>query len=97
MKIKGTFTSVWDGGTTIVTNAILDSDTGEVITEPVDALVDTLDDEYFTAEDEDFKISPKDFKICPNCHTHILKTVMMPGIGHTYNKVKVCSDPNCEN
>jgi hypothetical protein len=89
MKIKGTFTSVWDCNTLIETPAELDTETGEVIALAIDGNldVDILEDEYFTeSESED------EHTICPECHDFILKTITKDG-----HDVKVCSDPNCEN
>ena len=92
MNMKGTFVSVWDGGTEIRTPAELDLSTGEVITESVEAgNVEILDREYFESETGD------ELDICPDCHTYILKAVMKEGIGHTLTEVFVCSDPDCDN
>ena len=90
MKLKGQFTSIWDGGTEIVTDAVLDTETGEIVTESVDAPVETLDDEYFESDDEIYEV-------CPDCHTHILKIVMKEAIGKTLYEDKVCTDPDCIN
>ena len=89
--IKGTFVSVWDGGVEIRTTGELNTETGEVTCDTVEAgNVETLDREYFeTADDE--------YEICPECHEYILKTVMKEGIGKTLNEVQVCSNPDCDN
>jgi len=81
---KGTFTSVWDGGFEVTTNAELNEETGEVIAESVD--VDDLDlefleREYFTDEDG------KGYQVCSECHNYIM-TIEDDSL--------ICSDPNCE-
>lgn len=94
--MKGTFVSVWDGGTEIRTPAELDEQTGEVTTESVEAgNVEILDREYF--ESSEFFNSGEEFEICPECHTFITKVVMKEGIGKTLYEARVCSDPNCDN
>ena len=90
---KGTFTSVWDGGFEVTTNAELNEVTGEVIAESVDVEdldLEYLDHEYFSDEDGN------DWKICPTCHSYIITNKMFDGIGHTYEEREVCSDPDCE-
>ena len=94
--MKGTFVSVWDGGTEIRTPAELNTETGEVTTESTDAgNVEVLDREYF--ESTEFFNAGEEFEICPDCHTHILKLVMKEGIGHTLHEELVCTDPDCDN
>ena len=89
---KGTFTSVWDGGVEITTPAELDETTGEVFPVSVEVEgLDVLDREYFTDEDGD------EYKVCPECHTYIMKTIMVDGIGSCLDEKSVCSDPDCEN
>jgi hypothetical protein len=96
MKIKGVFTSVWDDDVEIVTKAILDTETGEVTAETAEVEnLDILQREFFTSEE--FANAGEEYEICPECHTFILKVVMKDGIGHTYEEVNVCSDPDCEN
>ena len=89
--LKGKFTSVWDGGTEITTPAELNTETGEVSTESVDAV---LDREFFTSDE--FHNAGEEFEVCPECHEYILKTVMKEEVGKTYEAL-VCSDPNCDN
>jgi len=85
MIIKGQFTSVWDGGE-VVTESVLDTDTGELSTVSVDANdIGTLEREYF--EDK----TGEEYEVCPECHDHIMKTVMNPGVGHDLNEEKECS------
>lgn len=88
----GTFVSVWDDGTEIRTPAILDETSGAIDAETADVEnVDILQREYFESSD------CEEYEICPECHEYILKTVMRDGVGHTYNEVRVCSNPDCEN
>lgn len=94
--MKGIFVSVWDGGTEIRTDAILNEETGEVTTKSVEADdVDSLDREYF--ESSEFHNSGEEFEICPECHEYILKVVMKEGIGKTLYEEKVCSNLDCCN
>ncbi len=94
--MKGTFVSVWDGGTEIRTNAELDEQTGEVTTETTEAgNIEVLDREYF--ESSEFFNNGEEFEICPECHTFITKVVMKEGEGKTLYEARVCSDPNCDN
>lgn len=91
MILKGTFTSVWDGDVEITTPAELDTETGEVTTEAVEAGdVDTLDSEYFTDE------NGNEYEICTECHEYILHTCMEPGIGHNLDELKRCKNPDCD-
>ena len=88
---KGTFTSVWDNDVEISTPAELDTETGEVSAESVDAGdVDILEEEYFTDEDGE------EYEVCPECHEYIIVTSMEDGIGHTLNEVKRCKNPDCD-
>jgi hypothetical protein len=90
--MKGTFVSVWDGGSEIRTNAVLNTETGEVIAESVDAGdVENLDREYFQSNEDD------EYEICPECHEFILKTVIDEGIGKSLFERQVCSNPDCCN
>ena len=92
MILKGTFTSIWDGDVDITTPAILDTETGEVTTESVEADdVDILDREYFTDEDDN------EYEVCTECHNFILKSAIKEGISKTLDEVQVCSDSECEN
>ena len=91
--MKGTFTSVWDDGTLITTPATLNKRTGEVTTKAIDTNIDAgLKREYFSpADDEDDEI-----EVCTTCHSHILKPVMNPGMGHDLNEEPECMNPDCE-
>lgn len=92
--MNGIFTSVWDGGSQISTSAELNEITGEVSTQSVDVEkfdLENLDEEYFTDD------NGKEYSICPTCHTFIMKTIMVDGIGSCYDEKTVCSDPDCEN
>lgn len=90
---KGTFTSVWDGGNEVVSDAELNEITGEVIAETVDVYgldLEILEREFFTDE------QGNEYTVCPECHKFIMTTKMFDGIGHTYNEREVCSDPDCD-
>lgn len=92
MITKGTFTSVWDGGIEVSTNAELNTETGEVTVQTaveIDGL-NNLEREYFTDEDED------EHTICPDCHEYIMTTKMFDGIGKCYEERECCSNPDCE-
>ena len=88
---KGTFTSVWDGGTEITTNAILDNETGEITCDSVDpGDVESLDREYFTDGE-----TQEEFRVCTTCHEHILVDPIFEG--ERLPEVElVCSNPYCE-
>jgi hypothetical protein len=91
MILKGTFTSVWDNDVEITTAAELDTETGEVTTEPVDADdVDILEEEYFTDTEGN------QYEVCTECHEYIKVTSMEPGIGHNLDEIKRCKNPDCE-
>ena len=67
--IKGTLTTEWDNGESIVTVATLDLETGEVVRESVevDESFEILDREYFTGQENN------EYDICPECHEYVLK------------------------
>ena len=88
--MKGKFISIWDGGQVVRTTANLDTRTGKITTEPVDADVEILDREYF--ESLEFFNSGEEFEICPECHEYILKLVIKEG-----NEALICSNSECEN
>jgi hypothetical protein len=91
MKLKGTFTSVWDDGTEVTTDAELETETGEVIAEMSDEDPDcTLEREFFTDEEDE------EDEVCTVCHNFILKSVIKEGMGKTLYETEVCSDPYCE-
>jgi len=91
MIIKGTFTSIWDDDNDITTPAELNTKTGEVTAESVEAHdVEILNKEYFTNE------KGEEFEVCPECHEYILHTCMEPGIGHNLDEVKRCKNPDCD-
>ena len=83
--IKGTFTSVWDNGT-VNTAATLNAVTGELTIRTINVgnHLGSLINEYF----ED--LAGNEYEVCPECHDHIMKTVMNPGIGHDLNEEKEC-------
>ena len=87
---KGTFTSVWDGGTTIITPATLDVEVGRVTTESVDVDIDldVLDREFFTDEEGN------EYEICLDCHEYIIKDVEFEHEGELGERV--CSYPYCD-
>ncbi len=87
---KGTFTSVWDGGTTIITPATLDVEVGRVTTESieVDIDIDVLDREFFTDEEGN------EYEICPDCHEFLMKDVEFEHEGELGERV--CSYPYCD-
>ncbi len=90
---KGTFTSVWDGGFEVTTDAELNEETGEVIAESIDIEdldLEYLEREYFTDEEGN------EFTICPICHSYIMTNRMFDGIGKTLEERTVCSDRDCE-
>lgn len=90
--LKGLFTSVWDGGIEVNTPAILVTETGEITAESVDANgLENLEYERFTDEDGE------EYEVCPVCHEHIMKPIMVDGIGHNLDEKFVCSDFTCEN
>jgi hypothetical protein len=89
---KGNFVSIWEEGT-ITTPAELNTETGEITTESVDANgFEHLMEEWFEDSEDG-----EEYEVCPECHEYILKSVMKDGIGSTLDEVQVCSDPECEN
>lgn len=90
--MKGTFISIWDDGIEISSPAELNEQTGELIVEQVSIdNLDILDNEIFIDE------SGNEFEVCEICHNYIMKTIMVDGIGHTYEEKSVCSNKYCEN
>jgi hypothetical protein len=81
--IKGSFTSVWSGGT-VTTPCRLDLNSGELFPEIVDAPEDlgNLEREYFTVSFPSADMD-KEYKVCTSCHEFILKAMK-------------CSNSNCE-
>lgn len=94
--MKGTFVSVWDGGTEISTPATVDPQTGEITSESIEATdVEILEREYF--ESNEFWNQGEEFEVCPVCHEYLTKVVMKEGIGKTLYEERVCMNPDCEN
>lgn len=92
MKLKGTFTSIWDGDTEITTDAELDTETGEVTCESIDVDdmdLECLEREFFTDEDDN------EYRICTTCHEYILVDPIIEG--ERLPEVElVCSNPYCD-
>ena len=90
--IHGTFTSVWDNGSEISTQATLDLKTGEL--ECTSSRVDPdgcLEREYF--EDSDYN----EYEVCKVCHSYIMKGVVNPDdTGCGLHDDEECSDPDCD-
>lgn len=85
-EMKGTFVSHWDCGSVIETPASVNVNTGEITTtasnqNPKGSLVS----EEFIYEDGDSR------KVCPECHDHILKPVMVEGVGKQLEEAFECS------
>lgn len=89
--IKGTFTTIWDGGTEITTSAELDTVSGEISTISVDVVdFDVLEDEYFTSiHGEEYH------NICDECHEFLTRVEMVEGVGKHLHEVKKCMNPDC--
>lgn len=88
--IKGQFHSLWEEGE-VVTSATLNLKTGEVTTEAVAGNgFNHLMEESF--EDEE----GNDYDVCSVCHTHIMRTAIVDGVGKTLMEVQECSNPDCE-
>lgn len=66
--MTGKFISVWDGGTQVITKAMVFDNTGQILTNPVDDVddLDVLDDEFFISNDW------KKYPVCKECHEYIL-------------------------
>lgn len=92
MILNGFFTSFWSDMPEIVTDATLNTETGEVTAESVDVgkEYDNLDSEIFTDD------NGNDYDVCPECHEYILVTSMEDGIGHNLNEVRRCKNPDCD-
>jgi hypothetical protein len=87
------FTTVWDNGTRITTDAKYYPKTGEVSAEPSGVDIDAnLVDEYITLPDD----TDTQIQVCMTCHEYVKKAEMNPGIGHDLNEQQVCSNPDCE-
>lgn len=90
-RIKGHFVSQWENGI-IKTNCELDTKTGELFPETVDAPNDlgSLEKEYFETPDGD------ELPVCPTCHEFILKTAMLPAVGKSLIEGNECSNLDCD-
>ena len=88
--IKGKYVSVWDDGE-VVSSCTLDTDTGELSPEVVDAPdMGALKREYF--EDE----QGNEYQVCPTCHEYVTTTVVTDRADLSYGETEVCSNPDCE-
>jgi hypothetical protein len=90
---KGTFTSVWDDGAVIQTEATLNTKSGHVDTTALEGDNDhgSLEREYFTDQ------AGKEYEICVFCHEYILKTAMVDSqVGIGLVEIQTCSDPDCD-
>jgi hypothetical protein len=106
--IHCSFTSVWNGGSEVVTTpGTYNPDTGEVDAEESSDLIPegTLDREFITLPPYErtpgHVPNPPSFhggeiEVCTTCHAYVMKPVMNPGIGHDLNEEHICSDPDCE-
>ena len=93
--MKCLFTSMWDDGSVIVTPATYDKKTGEVDAVTVDHDTDgCLEREFITIHAE--TDNEEEIEVCTACHTHVMKAVMNPGMGHDLNEEEECSDPDCD-
>lgn len=81
MIVKCKFVSVWDDDIEVITDAELDTESGEILNieqaEDFDSEnVNILTDEYIIAEpkyDEDLdEWDGKYFKVCMDCHEHVI-------------------------
>ncbi len=91
MKINGKFTSVWNDGIKITTDAVLYTDDNSLDIEQSDCCLDgcsILMEEYF--EDDKGNVY---YNVCPECHTHLTKIYMDEGIGKQLFEVTEC--PEC--
>ena len=95
--MKGTFISVWDNAI-IRTPAELDTETGELSTNSVDAEgLEHLIEELF--EDEE----GNEHNVCPDCHEYILKEKDITDTDENGNELPeiagiiICSNPYCTN
>ena len=89
-KIKGHFVSEWTNGT-IKTDCELDTETGELFPETVDANdLGSLEREYFETPDGD------ELPVCSTCHEFIMKTAMLPAVGKSLIEGNECSNLDCD-
>jgi len=90
--IKAKFISVWDEATEIITNAIYNTRTGEVVSESVENLqVESLDRQYLLLK------NGEEIEVCRHCNCHVLRTVVLPdGAGNGCHESLVCADRECQ-
>ena len=107
MKIKGTFISYWDDGSTVSCGSTLDDETGGIIDlEHMDAGVE---DRGGLVKEEFEDADGNTYAICDCCHCHIMKSVMVedpqiptvlmvedPQIPTVLNETLVCSYNACD-
>jgi len=92
MKIKGVFTSLWDGDIEINTKASFNSETGKIKLKPVDVKgLNMLESEIFTTEDDE------QYNVCPCCHRYIMRAKTVDTDGKNLEAVEFCMDPHCDN
>ena len=89
---KGVFRSTWVDCSVIETPATLNLKTGELTVKSSgdDSDHGSLESEVFENEAGDEK------NVCNCCHEYVMKTGMVPGIGHCLDEVSVCSNKDCE-
>ena len=56
MKVKATYVSVWDGGTEVRTNCVVDTETRKVEAVDIGEEGDVLDREYVVIGEEEFAV-----------------------------------------
>lgn len=88
------FTSVWDGDTAFQSKARYFPATGKVVvTETYDTDshndLNTLTREYITLPDN------QEIEVCRECHEHVMRTKMVPGLGKTLVEATECANPDC--
>jgi len=92
--LHGIFRSEWSNDSIVDTFAKLNLKSGAItLTEsPDDGCEDRggLEREVFIDADEN------EYDVCDCCHDHIMKSVMVNGIGHCVDEDIVCSDKHCE-
>jgi len=85
------FTSVWDNGAELTTDATYNPGTGHVEAKSVDGDPgsDVLVREYITAGDIELDV-------CHDCHEYVVETVMGNRADLSYGEIIQCKNPDCE-
>ena len=91
--LNGIFRSEWSDGSVVDTPAKLKLKDGELY---IGGQIDNGCIDHGHLVREVFISDEREYDVCKCCHEHIMKSVMVDGIGHNVFEDVVCSDKDCE-